>query len=217
MMKTGHCACAALIAAALLAPIAAFAAEPWTREPKDFRGVPFGASRAEARAALDPGHSPDIAQRLTCTDGLLKDAKFMRQLSPSLRETMEREERERGTCSVMVAEIGPVMTKQTFTFHDDRFVQVELTFSSARFETLRDIFVERYGPPVSETTETVKTKAGASFENTVLLWTGEKVDVELRRYGGTIDSGAALVADRTWLDAEAKRRDAEKKKAAASF
>jgi len=208
---------AVLTAATLLLAVSAPAAEPWSREPKDFRGVPFGASRDEARKIINAGRSPDVTQQLLCTADLLKDAKYMRTLTPAMREYEQREEREHGTCSVRVAEIGPVMMEQTFTFHDDHLVQVELSFSSARFDALRDIFIERYGPPAAETTESVKTAAGASFENTVLLWTGEKNDVQLRRYSGSIDSGVALIADRAWLDSEAKRREEERKKAAAAF
>jgi hypothetical protein len=62
---------------------------------------------------------PDIMQRLTCTDRLLKDQKFTRQLPPGRRESLNATNANAERVSPGFTLIGDVMTDQTFRFHDD--------------------------------------------------------------------------------------------------
>lgn len=182
------------IVAALLLSAAAARAE-WPLEPKDFRGVHFGASQAEATAVLK--NSAGI--------GVLQGGKF------GGWNCLD------GTRCFVSAPIGRFTTDQDFTFYDDKFVQVKLTFATEAFDELRAIFIERYGPPTDERKAAVKTQAGGTFTNDVVTWSGERVIVRIERYFTSLDTGFAIVADRAWSEAEEKRRADERKRAAASF
>lgn len=174
-----------LITTAFVLTLNASAAEPWSQEPKMFRGIAFGSSLAETKSILGRYNSQPAA----CDSGQC----FQRFY------------------------IGDIETSQWFTFRDDKLVKVRLSFPSDSFNTLRDIFIERYGEPTEHRTEEVKTKGGGSYADEILVWLGNSVEVNIRRYSNSINDGGALVADRAWLEAEKKAEDEAKKKAAASF
>ena len=204
-----------LLCLLLLVITTAAASDKWPLEPKDFRGVPFGASRDEARAILDPEPSADITKNLNCPEHFISPDN-LKLLPPADRASWEQLDRERKQCS-QVRDIGLASTTQTFEFRPERFVRVSLTFSGDRFEYLRDIFIQRYGPPTESRVEPFQTRSGSVFQNSVLTWSGDKVTAQIQRFSDTIDKGTAFIADKAWLDADTKTRADAKKKAATTF
>lgn len=188
----------------------------WPLEPKDFRGVPFGATQAAARAIIEPKPPADAVTHIHCVNEMLSDPRFAKLLSPVMRAELEKSSKEHDLCSQSF-KIGAITTEQAFLFVKDKFVQVNLSFDSDVFTALRDIFVERYGPPTESRTEPVQTKSGSTFENTVVVWIGEKVNARIQRYSDTINKGSASIYHQAWGDADLKAREEAKKKAAATF
>ncbi len=171
-----------------LVALAAFGSEKWPNEPKDFRGVPFGATEKEAVAKLG------VNSRNCSANG-----------------------GDRRTCFVPRQTIGEVSTEEVYEFASDKLVNVIVGFHSDQFSYLRDVFVKKYGEPTKVEKTPVKTNAGAEFENEELVWIGDSKVVSLRRYSGTITDGMATIADRAWSEARMKEVEEAKKKAAKSF
>jgi hypothetical protein len=69
-----------------------------------------------------------------------------------------------------------------------------LHFKPAQYDVLRVIFADRYGQPSAIRNEELKTRIGAAYTNQVATWTGDRVVIELRRYGSKVDEGRAVIS-----------------------
>jgi hypothetical protein len=146
-------------------------------EPDSFRGVPWGAAKSEAVSILAAA-----GEAPTC-DG----ARACRT-----RETM----------------IGSVPTTVVYQFdEDDRFEAAILTFHPSRHDALRAIFVEQYGPPSRTQQRTTRSKDGRTFVNEIAQWSGERVVVQLQKYGALENRGRASVAKKAVLERFQRQRD----------
>lgn len=115
--------------------------------------------------------------------------------------------------------IGDVSTSEIYLFDatKTKMERVLITFPSDKYSFVRDVFVERYGQPLTSKVEPYKTRGGAEFENEALAWLGEAMLVTLDRYGSNLKDGFAMVASRAAIDASDKAAEEKKKKAARSF
>jgi hypothetical protein len=210
-MKLLTLLCSLLLLLATVTTTAA-ASDKWPLEPKDFRGVPFGASVADMRVIIVPAPNSPV----NCAGDMLTNKDLLRRLTPAMQEAGASMFRLKNTCTQLFS-IGGVSTKQEFVFHEDKLVQVDLSFASAAFDKLRDIFTIRYGPPTESHTEPIRTKSGSSFENSVSVWVGQKVTVRLQQFSETIDGGSALIIDNLWGEEYLRLLNDAKKKAATTF
>ena len=117
--------------------------------------------------------------------------------------------------------IGPVHVKVYLGFLPDRPVKpesklghVSLSFKPDDYETLKQIFVERYGKPTALQHEPYKTQGGAESVNEIVMWKGPHSFIDLRRYGSRITEGSAMMGTNESLDAFSKKRAEEIKDAA---
>lgn len=113
--------------------------------------------------------------------------------------------------------LGDVAMTTLFDFRNDRLTQIYMQFKSSSFDTVKEIFIERYGTPTRVETTPVRTKAGVEYENETLFWIGEAVEVHLARFGTNVDEASVLFYDRAFMAEQAKAAEEAKKKAAASF
>jgi hypothetical protein len=108
--------------------------------------------------------------------------------------------------------VGTVKTYTRLLLREGGLDAVIVAFPADDFNIIKPIFIERYGQPTSRSTPEVQNKAGARFENEVLLWAGKKVQVTLRRYGDSLTYGLGTIRTQTGLEEEAKKgRDRAKK------
>lgn len=162
----------------------------WAKEPTGYRGVPFGASQATAMATLD---NLNVCTKdtgggiLACTDG---------------RNTFH---------------LGRTRIRERVFFPDGTLVQVILDFSSDDYAFIRSVFVEKFGEAGSTKAQSFPTKGGATFENEVAVWEGKDVVVMLERFGGSVDESRAIISTKQFIEAEARRAENERRRAAASF
>jgi hypothetical protein len=154
-------------------------------EPDSFRGVPWGATLEETKAALD---------------------KAWEATSPGVRDISKPDCLGNSYCW-MRAVVGRVAGTAGFHFHEGKFVMGNLSFPSSRYVEIREIFVERYGQPTSTSEEVVKNKMGASFTNEYLRWRGEKVSITLRRYTDKLDTGRGTLVTKEEEERLAKQRE----------
>lgn len=163
-------------------------AQQWPQEPSAFRSIPFGANEAAIQMSLN-------APR--CLPG------------SAAGERLCRDTRSRA--------IGDVSTEESYLLADDAFVAAYVTFQSTDYEYVRDVFKARYGEPHSVSTSTVKTMAGATFENDSLSWRGAAGVVTLTHYSDKVTEGRALICTRGWYDKLTADAAEAKRKAARSF
>lgn len=160
----------------------------WTQEPDGFKGLPFDSSQADAGSKLD-------TRGLGCL----------------------RLDTDTVSCHITDTDIGSVGTNTRFTFRNGRFVGAGGEFDSSNFETLRDIFIERYGRPHDYQRQTVRNGAGGVFQNETLTWVGKTVTVVLMKYGSTVIEGIFAVSLKSYTAEQVGRDDAAKKKAATAM
>lgn len=165
-----------LVISVLALSLHANAADPpaWPKEPKDFRGVPFGASEKDVVSALK------LDQAVAC---------------------LEIEEQR--SC-IHHGTIGEVKAMELYQFEDDRLVQVHISFKAPQYESLRDLFIARYGPPAESWTEPFETVGGASATNEILEWRGETMILQMEKFGPSLHESLAVIATREWYDQQAE-------------
>jgi len=145
--------------------------KPWSKEPKYFRGVPFGASEAEALNKI-----PSMGN---CRNN----------------ETLGR------MCLDSGFKIGDVpFVKNTFVFYDDKLVSVNVNFKSKDYDFIKDVFIEKYGEPKEIEREKVKTEGGIEYENEILTWRGDIIEIHVEKYSRNINNGIAIYSNINWLE-----------------
>jgi hypothetical protein len=111
------------------------------------------------------------------------------------------------TVSLGFLPAGPVKPESTLS-------SVSLSFEPNAYETLKEIFIERYGKPVSSQHEPYKTQGGAESINEILMWKGPHSFIYLSRFGNRITEGSARIGTKEGLEAFSKKRDQDIKEAA---
>ena len=92
-------------------------------------------------------------------------------------------------------------------FRGDHLARVVAEIPSADFDSIRSLFIEKYGPPHTETHEPVQNLMGAQYDNVILRWMGDGINITLKRFGETLTEGAVIFvtpAESAQLNAEAK-------------
>jgi len=145
--------------------------KPWSKEPKYFRGVPFGASEAEALNKI-----PSMGN---CRNN----------------ETLGR------MCLDSGFKIGDVpFVKNTFVFYDDKLVSVNVNFKSKDYDYIKDVFIKKYGKPQKIESEKVKTEEGIEYENEILTWRGDIIELHVEKYSRNINNGIVIYSNIGWLE-----------------
>lgn len=89
-----------------------------------------------------------------------------------------------------------------------------IEFTSIHGAELLAILSERYGPPLTLKTEPWKSKAGASFDNTIAEWIGKNISIRFEERFATRDEGIIIYSSAAWrADAEQKRQQKIKEEA----
>jgi hypothetical protein len=172
----------------------------WTKEPTEFKGVKFFDSEEEARKILT----------LTdCRLDLLPPDEYIH----SLANGGQGEDEHTRVCTLMIPFTSSSSIRATFFFKDDRFVRAQGVFLARDFMSLREAFVELYGPPQRISDSTIRTKAGADYNQQQLYWLGERFVVSLSRYENKVTDGIFMIFQKQEMIDRAKRDLEIKKKA----
>lgn len=146
----------------------------WPQEPKEFRGLSFGATEQEVASAL----KLDAAVACLEIEG-------------------QRVCLHHGT-------LGDVKTSEIYSFDENRLVQVHISFKPPQYQLLRDLFVERYGKAGETWTEPFETVGGGDHTNEIHVWSGDRMVIQLEKFGPSTQEGTAVIATREWYDATAE-------------
>lgn len=156
----------------------------WQQEPKAFRGVTWGTSEKDAKAALKFGFCTDSASTIP-------SSKMRSCMSPF--------------------SLGGVSVTAIFQFMNDKLVAVGGHFPTEEYQTVRTAFVEKYGPPTAKSS-TVQNRMNASFEQEKLTWEGPKVAISLDRLGDKVTEGFFYILTQEFRAGLVKANEDAKKK-----
>lgn len=197
--------CGLLAAACVSAPLFAIAApppkpspKPWVQEPTSYRGVSWGTPLEAAKTAADihSCHCEDEAwNRTDCTAEVIPPV--------------------RGCLGGLL--IGNMALEETWLFAADRFSGVDLRFDASSYDQLRDIFIERYGPPTTTRDDTFENRMGAKVPNPMLVWGGKTVVITLSKYADTLNKGHGEVMTQAFITEHAAAKERAAKEGAKIF
>jgi hypothetical protein len=105
--------------------------------------------------------------------------------------------------------IADVRTFVHITFDTGGMDHIGMIFPTGGFSKMKLIFIDRYGPPTSSRSEGVQNRMGAKYENEILEWTGETVNIRLSRYGSKLTDSSGTIETRA--AAQNRREQFEKK------
>lgn len=80
--------------------------------------------------------------------------------------------------------------------HDSQIREIRLTTKEGNYDNVKSMLLQKYGRPLKQSSETVKTKVGAAFKNEKIYWDGKKVTIVLERYYYTIDKSRVSVINK---------------------
>jgi hypothetical protein len=181
----------AIVAASLSAqvkkslPVRTPTPQAWAKEPDSFRGVHWGAPEKEFQELF-------AGKAIVC------------QKAP---------DDQYGDWRCLTGfPIAGTSVGNNFVFRSDRLVTVALLFKEEQYQQVRDVLIERYGPPTERGSTAFQNRMGASFENEDLIWRGSLIQLTLDKYFENVDQGIALF--RTLEDLEAQKKKAEQQRKA---
>jgi len=133
-------------------------------EPDGVLGVPWDATQADLRSALQQG-----SDTVRCD-------------SPEICRIMRA---RLGAVPVSVTYFFP---------KDGKFEMAILTFDTADYEKMVALFVDRYGDPGSARQDQVQLSGcSAAITNTFLEWTGKRVVMDLRKFESKSEGRATIM------------------------
>jgi len=169
----------------------------------DFKGVPIGATKAEFSAAHPDFHCTGngcfVSDFATCKENPMRSAAYK-------------------LCSDRVNAIqtyAGVAANHLFIYFDDegRLGAVSVSLPSASFGFVAAALESKYGAP-ERATEEFKTKAGATFENSILTWRKDGNFILAKRLSGSTDLSSVRISSDTYASNEATKAAAKIKKRA---
>jgi len=159
----------------------------WSEEPTGFKGVEFGWTEEQARLKA--------SSTFTFSDSCF-------EYPPGERQ-----------CKAYI-HVGELHIHTFFTFDGSAgFAEVTGNFPSEAYQTVRALFVDKYGKPHHADESDVQTNGGGTFKQEDLHWSGPHVDIILSHYGLKVSEGFFKIATATKLAKEKKKAEAELKTA----
>lgn len=80
--------------------------------------------------------------------------------------------------------------------HESQIREISLETKADDYDSVKSMFIQKYGKPTLQKTEVVKTKVGATFQNEKLYWDGRKVSIVLKKYSDTIEKSSVSVINK---------------------
>lgn len=156
----------------------------------DFKGSKFGDSTEQFMAAQ---------QGFRCMRGS-QPCELMAVFAPEGRDDM------------LITYAGEPVRSISASFKADRLQQVSIRIKPESAETIVTTLSKRYGKPTKVSRSEAQTKAGAKFSQVITMWRRKDGDIDVLRYGATIDAGYVTLSSPEWLaDAKERAKQDEKK------
>lgn len=174
-------------------------------EPLTFKGLPLGATEREVverypilDCSGDPARRRCFAFQKYALDKVRRPGEGVDVAFKRLRE--------------MMSVAGYAAAYMSFTFYEDKLGLISLTIPAKAFSNVSTAYQDRYGPPTSDRTSTITTRAGAVLENREVTWVRADGTINLARYSSNIDESRIMYvspAGVEYLNAEEEQRRAK--------
>lgn len=115
-------------------------------------------------------------------------------------------------------DLGLIPVEDIFTFKENNgeLKSVILQYDAESYESIKAVFIDKYGKPESIDKEEVQTRMGVKYENETCFWYGKALSLSMSRFASDIERGSAFFSvDPTPEEAEKARKhlEEERKKA----
>lgn len=149
-------------------------------EPIGFKGLQLGASLAQFQLAF-----PDFQCRSggPCRFDLQSDC--IRKIAGPV---------DGAACGLRNTWAGVRVEKIYAKFDKSLLTDVYIVFRPQHFDAIVAAIAQRWGPPQSDKTETLRSRSGAEYTNRSMGWQRGGVLLLVRRYGKRADEGMAAIA-----------------------
>jgi hypothetical protein len=142
----------------------------WPKEPDDFKGLKFGMTRAEVHKVPGLSHCADEGLEGFC----MKQAPRMDKYDGFMVGGT--------TAKDGITMIGGDQFSATFN-DSGKLDEISARFlRQPDFEAVKAIFIDKYGPPTSSTTDILQNGFGAMFSQENLAWVGDNIRIDMQRY-----------------------------------
>jgi hypothetical protein len=173
---------------------------PWANEPTSVLGIELG--------TVIRDNIPDCPQRKR--GDLTSPSQFCKRIGTLVREGQ-------GYIDFDAIPMGAILSTITAYTYDDAVGSVHALAPHRNYSDLRAALVERFGPPSTVSTSTVKTTAGVELSSELVEWVGKAVSIQLHERFERITTCAMIASHLPTLAKHADREDARIKKAAAEL
>ncbi len=168
------------------------AAVAWN-EPDSFVGIKWGTTPEEGLVALRERSLDAARTPPQCTSGTYAGGSRQTNCKATLK-------------------LGTALLWGDFRFNDAGFAWAFGTFPSRDYETLKLMFVEKYGEPTATRHRDVTTRGGARLDDESLEWVGDNVVLRLSRFTGKVTEGGFEASTKAEDDKRTERSKALLKK-----
>lgn len=183
-------------------------------EPLAFKGLEMGSTEEQVKSKYpkitctgEQSRScmllPDKYERARVLDDCMKRGSGAEQCFAVAAEK---------TGSETIAGIG--VEHIFFNFYDGLLGRISIGIPSTGFERASIALLDSLGKATSDATESVQTKAGASYEDRTLQWVSRAGTITARRYSGSISSSNITYLSPAGMARAAQDAAAARKKAA---
>jgi hypothetical protein len=124
---------------------------------------------------------------------------------------------ERGTICRMSFSVGDAAISSDLFVAPNGFGEANMTFQSAHFDFLKKVFLKKFGAPTSSQTMPVHNAMNATYENEVLTWKWNGLEVSLSRYGDKLDESSAMFVTEPLRELQQKQEEDRVAQAVAAF
>lgn len=162
-------------------------------DPIGFKGLQLGASLAQFQLAF-----PDFQCRSGGPCRFDIEADCIRKIAGPV---------DGAACGMRNTWAGVRVEKIVARFDKSLLTDVFIAFKPQRFDAIVSAITQRWGPPIHDKTETLRSRVGAAYTNRVMGWSRGGVLLVVQRYGNRVDEGLASIAGQEQMDQAVKRAE----------
>lgn len=106
---------------------------------------------------------------------------------------------------------GWTVMSYLFTISDEKLASMTITYYTAGFSAVYQGLKGKFGMPTHMRELAVQNSYGATFQNWIFTWVGEKDEITIERYYGDLETGSTTLVSRAYLKEQELKRSAPRK------
>lgn len=174
-------------------------------EPLALKGLPLGATLAEVQKSYPSAKCPGGDKATVCIASYEIASRDLVG-RPGFPDSLEAVKKE---MSVAGANMRTIM----FHLHEGALERISMMPSPDSFEQVARAITDRYGPPASDESSVVRTKAGVEHTNRTIYWRLGGGFIRYARFGSSVDRSSLTYSTYEALERMKRRAEETRKKA----